>query len=113
MPEPGQTPQPMFKGLPYGENVEANEADIDDELFGDDEDDYTPAGAEEEFLLGPTDRPDEPLTAGVGFGPGADATRFAVESDGELLGRVAERIIADPAADPQAKAWAAKRAKGL
>lgn len=120
MPRPGATPQPEFEGLAYGENVAANQlatdADVDAELFGDgteDEDDFQPADEDEEFLFGPTDRPDEPLTAGVGFGPGIDATRHAFASDSDMLDRLAEKISANAATDPAARAWAAQRAKGL
>lgn len=117
MPEPGKTPQPAYEGLSYGQNAAANklatDADVDAELFGDDEEDYTPAGPEEEFLYGPTDRPDEPVTAGVGFGPGADGTRHSFESGATVLDKLAERIAADPTADTQAKAWANKRKQGL
>ena len=108
---------PEYSGLPYGSNQAVNDvvddSAVDEELFGEPEDDFTPAGPEEEFLFSPTDRPDEPLTAGAGFGPGADGTRHAVESDADVLTRMAERIAANPSSDPQARAWAAKRTKGL
>lgn len=108
---------PEFSGLPYGENQKVNdlvdEDAVDAELFGDDEEDYVPANEDEAFLLAPTDRPDEPLTQGVPFGPGLDSTRFAFATDDDLLDRLAEKVRANAAADPQARAWAAQRAKGL
>lgn len=116
MPEPGRTPQPDFKGLPYGDNASTNalatDQDVDAELFADPEDTYTP-GPDEQMLFGPTDRPGEPVTAGAGFGPGPDATRYAFESGADVLNKLAERIAADPTSDTQAKAWANKRKQGL
>ena len=116
MPEPGKTPQPAFEGLPYGQNKAANDfatdADVDAELFGDPEDDYSPT-PDEQMLFGPTDRPDEPITAGVGFGDGPDATRHTFESDGDVLASISRRILADPTADPQAKAFANRKLAGL
>lgn len=101
-----QVPEPMPKGLPYGENEEAQDLAS---MLDDDDEEYTPQSPEEAFLLAPSDRPAEPLTAGAPFGPGADATQYAVESSGDLLRFVAEKIRTDDSADPQAKAWAARR----
>lgn len=107
-----QAPPIDFKGLPYGSNEDVN-AVSDEELFGEPDEEPLPEGPDGEFLFSPSDRPGEPLTAGAPFGPGPDATRFTFEADSDLLDRFAERVAANPGSDPQAKAWAAKRAKGL
>lgn len=100
MPEPGQTPQPAFERgdeLAYGEATEANALSdaLDEQLaeeFADDDEEDAPAGMEEEFLYGPSDRPGEPISAGASFGPGPDASRFGYESDQALLERVAAQM---------------------
>jgi hypothetical protein len=113
VPRPDQTPPIDFRGLPYGAEGAIDEAAEDMELFGEPDEEPDEGGPDEEFLFGGTDRPMEPLTAGAPFGPGMDATRFAFESDQDILDGLAARVSANPQADSQAKAWAATRAKGL
>jgi len=108
VPRADQIPEPMPKGLPYGENDDAQEL----ASMLDDEEEYTPSSPEEEFLLSPYDRPAEPLTAGAPFGPGPDASRYAVARDQDVLRQVAEKIASDPMSDSTAKAWARRRLTG-
>lgn len=96
-----QIPEVMPKGLPYGENEEAQElSDLIDE-----DEEYTPSSPEEEFLLSASDRPAEPLTAGAPFGPGADASRYGIASGPAILRSIAERAINDPSLDRDARAF--------
>lgn len=115
MPRPEQTPAPQFKGLPYGFNDQANAmsetvaqqedfpafAAPDDSQTAGSEPDFQPAGDEEAFLFGATDRPDEPVTSGVPFGPGADFSRYSYESDNEFLARVSKQLESNPSKDVQ------------
>ena len=64
MPEPGVVRQPEYNrgsSLPYGGATQANAMDPEA---------IPPMTPEEEFLYGPTLRPEEPITAGAPFGPG-------------------------------------------
>ena len=97
MPRPEQTPVARFKGLPYGANALAN-AGMDaaddfeepvDESF-DELEDFAPASPEEEFLFSPSDRPNEPLTAGMSFGAGPNVASSLVE--GETRTAFADRV---------------------
>ena len=101
MPEPGRAPEPLFKGLPYGANALANaraadipdptDAPVQDEMAG-----FQPQTPQEQFLLGPTDRPGEPVTAGYSFGPGTGYPRAGTESDSDFINRVADALAAAP-----------------
>lgn len=101
MPEPGRAPEPLFKGLPYGANALANAraADIPDGTDAAPQDemaDFAPSTPEENFLLGPTDRPAEPLTAGYSFGAGSGFPRAGFESGTDFINRVADELAAAP-----------------
>jgi hypothetical protein len=122
MPRPGEAPAPLYSGLPYGSNAIVNQMseDIpedDGDIFDDgtilENDGFRPSTPEEEFLFSGTDRPMEPLTTGMSFGAGADFTRFAHESNADLLGRVAQKVTADPASPKEARAWADRVARGF
>lgn len=62
------------------------------------DDAYQPQGDEESFLFGPTDRPDEPITAGLPFGEGPDVSRDdpALESAPAFKARLADTLSARP-----------------
>ena len=47
-------------------------------------------------LLGPTHRPDEPVTHGAPFGPGANFTQASYEDDRTFALRVADTLATDP-----------------
>lgn len=49
-------------------------------------------------LLRPTDRPEEPITTGVPFGPGAMALRMPGEDDARYRVRVASALMSSPGA---------------
>ncbi len=53
----------------------------------------------EEALFAPSDRPDEPITAGVPFGPGPSFSRLPVETERAFAVRVARILEDSPGAD--------------
>ena len=120
MPEPGQTPQPAFERgdeLAYGEATDANrlaeslDESLADEFDFDEEEEFgQPGGTEEEFLFGGTDRPGEPISAGAPFGPGADASPFAYESDAAFVERIAAQLQNDR--DPRVRGFAKRLLEG-
>jgi hypothetical protein len=116
VPEPGQTPQPTVKqgkgpdALPWGEAAQINDAVG---LIPPEEDPYQPQGDAENFLYSPTDRPQEPATAGLPYGPGANGIPQMPESDGDLVHRVAAVAVNDPAAPSEMKAFAQRALKGM
>jgi len=116
MPEAGRTPSAEFKrgdnNLAYGDATYANELLGLSEPDDSDLEEFVPAGDEDEFLFGATDRPAEPVTTGAPVGPGADFTRFSVESDRDFRRRVAESILSRPGVSKDTKAWAARAAAG-
>lgn len=117
MPEPGRAPEPLYKGLPYGANALANAraADIPDGTDAAPQDemaDFTPSTPEENFLLGPTDRPAEPLTAGYSFGAGSGSPRNGFESSADFLNRVADELTADAQAPKEVRAFAERVKRG-
>ena len=122
MARPGEAPAPIYQGLPYGENALANQMseaipdDDDADLFDDGYDelaDVQPADDMEAFLLSGSDRPDEPVTAGMSFGAGPDFTRYAHETNAQLLARVAQSLEADPAAPKEVRAFAERVRRGF
>lgn len=84
-----------------------DEAEIDDEV-----DEFVPAGEEEEFIFGPTMRPEEPITQGAPFGAGADLPRLAIETEDQFATRVANMILGNQQAGRESKAWARRRLAG-
>lgn len=114
-----------FEGLPYGENQQANDllAQVGDEpavpLFAeelledddmlDDEDGLV--DEDDDFILSPTDRPAEPITAGAPFGPGPAFTRYAYESEERFRSRMADQLQAE--GDPEVRRFAERLRRGL
>jgi hypothetical protein len=66
------------------------------------------------FIAGPTQRPNEPLTAGVPFGPGPTFTRYSGESDAQFRSRVGTSIMQQGAlaADPNMRSFALRLMEG-
>lgn len=122
MARAGETTTPAFQrgnSLPYGGAQQANNAaasiDNHPDLTQPPYDPRTELGNQspvEAFLTSPTDRPNEPATAGVPFGPGPNYTRYAYESDQDFMLRVASSVAADPAATPAVKAFLARVQNG-
>ena len=114
MPEAGRTPTAQYErgdSLAYGEAGAANA------LMGlaapvREPEPYTPVGDEEEFLYAETDRPAEPLTQGVPVGPGADFTKYAVETAEQFKLRVANALAAQQDAAPEVRAFLARIQRG-
>ena len=63
-------------------------------------------------LFAPSDRQEEPLTAGMPQGPGAPETPRAAEGPRAFLRRVASRMAASPSASSEVKDWAFRVAEG-
>jgi hypothetical protein len=122
MPSNGQVRSPEYKrgdSLAYGQASQANRmaptlADHIDELNANEPppEDFSPSG-EDNFLFAPTDRPEEPVSAGAPFGAGPDFTKYAYESDEQFLQRSLGTLASQPGAFPEVKQLAAKNAKGL
>lgn len=112
MPEPGQTPQPSYKrggnNLAYGEAAQVNDLVG---MFPAEQESYEPAGEADEFLFAPTDRPAEPFSAGLAFGPGVGPEQG--ETDGEILARVSAQILTDPRAPKDVRKFAQRAQQGL
>lgn len=74
-------------------------ADVDDELDSE--------------LLGPTDFPGVPLSAGADYGAGSRFTRLSSESDDEFMGRIARQMLMAGRSVPEdARVWAARTLAG-
>jgi hypothetical protein len=100
--------------LDYGEAGAANallgfvdEAELDDEG-----DEFVPGGEEEDFIFGPSERPDEPLTQGAPFGQGSDFLRMSYESDDQFTRRIASQIVAAPSSPGEARGFARRLLEG-
>jgi hypothetical protein len=120
MPEAGRTPEPAFErgsgpdALDYGDAAQANalmgfvdEAELDDEG-----DVFVPSGEEEDFIFGPSGRPDEPITQGAPFGAGSDFLRSAYESDEAFTQRIASQIANAPSSPGEARGFARRLLEG-
>lgn len=105
--------------LPQGAAKQLNDAS---ELIPD-EDPMALAGLEDtepetdltdydEILFSATDHPQEPITTGASFGPGANTLRGGPQSDSEFLTRAVAKIAASPSASPRVKSFAARVARG-
>ena len=66
----------------------------------------------DDILFAGTDHPNEPITTGAPFGPGANFTTQGPERDSEFLARAAAEIAASPAASPRVRAFVARVARG-
>lgn len=111
MPEPGRVAQPQFKRgeeLPYGDASAANALIGLAPISGAVEDDvaFEPSGEEESYIFGPSDRPNEPITAGAPFGPGGNVSRAAISLDADAVRRVADQITANRTSSPEARRFA-------
>jgi len=63
-------------------------------------------------ILRPTDRPNEPITTGLPFGPGANFVNQPGETDARFRERVASGIETGPVTTPAVKAFAERIRKG-
>lgn len=109
MARAGETPEAQFKGLAYGENTQANDAAmLDTGPPLDPGADFTPSNPSEQFLYGPTNRPNEPVTAGAPVGPGTNFIRGSLETPQQTVQRVATQIAGGPDATPIVKQFAAR-----
>ena len=124
MARPGEAPPAIYQGLPYGENALANEMsqaipDEDDLDFLDDGydelADFQPVDDQEAFLFSETDRPNEPLTAGMSFGPGNNVSSAVLrgESNQQFAMRVAQELTAAGGQIKGVQAFADRIARGL
>ena len=117
MPEPGQTPQPAIKqgqgpeALPWGEAAQVN--DLVGLVPPSDEENFQPKSEQEQFIYGPSDRPQEPFSHGLPFGPGANFTPGADEGDDDFVKRVASQALNDPAAPKQMRQFAQRALNGM
>ncbi len=113
----GRTPEPQIKqgkgpeALPWGEAAQVNDA------IGlippPDENNFTPQGDAESFLFSPTDRPNEPVTAGQPYGAGPAAMAGQHESDDQFVARIAAQVKQDPAAPKSLRQFAERALNGM
>ena len=122
MARAGEAPPALYQGLPYGANALVNDMseDIpdDDEFVDDDFDeigDFQPVDDDEAFLFSPTDRPDEPITAGLPFGDGPNMPISAIrgETKQDFALRVANELTALGGSVKGVQQFADRIAKGL
>lgn len=66
----------------------------------------------EDVLFVPSERPDEPLTAGVEFGPGPLTVPFPNETERDFRLRVADALVTSPSATASVKAFADRLLRG-
>lgn len=113
--------------LPKGEATRLNEAiaDIDfdavlppEEEQEEEEDFAEPAqtlgnitGFDDQ-VFGPSDRPNEPITAGAPFGPGASSVSSALPNEGPGSDQVLRDLVDSPSATPRTRALAARVLRG-
>jgi len=103
----GQVPQPQYErgNMAKGEAQAANQATKG-----------MPAGlqdAADEFVFNrPTDRPDEPVTHGMPFGPGASYVQQGKEDERSMRDRVANQLAASPSADADVLRFAERMRRG-
>ncbi len=74
---------------------------------------YQPQGEQDQFIYGPSDRPQEPFSHGLPFGPGANFTADAGESDDAFVKRIAAQAQNDPNAPKQMKQFAQRALNGM
>lgn len=113
----GETPTPQVKqgsgpdALPWGEAAQVN--DMVGLIPPPEEDGFKPRSPQEDFLYSPTDRPQEPFSAGLGFGPGPARVPAAHENDDQFVQRVAKEVKADPSAPKQLRQFADRALNGM
>lgn len=66
----------------------------------------------DDILFGPSDRPDEAITHGANFGPGANFTTRGPETDKDFMARAAVELANAPGASARVRAFAARVARG-
>lgn len=122
MPRPGEAPAPLYKGLPYGANALVNDMSEaipeDPDLFDDTFDELEgmePADEMEAFLLSGSDRPDEPITAGMSFGDGPNiaSVRLRTETRREMTMRVSSVLATEGEQSPGVKKFLEALDRGL
>lgn len=90
-----------------------DEEGFEDEDLGAEFDMGDPLNGElEDVLFAPTERPDEPLTAGVEFGPGPLTVPFPGETERDFRLRVADSLSSSPSATPSVRAFADRLLRG-
>ena len=73
---------------------------------------YQPAGESDQFLFSPTDRPAEPFTQGLPFGPGHGPEMTNDNPELEIQ-KVAIQALQDPHAPKELKQFAARVQQGM
>ena len=115
MARAGETPTAQFQ---RGDQLDYGAASAANSLMGlvpppeNPQDQFQPRNDQERFLTSPTDRPNEPLSAGAPFGPGAPGLRNMGESDAQVVARVTAQAAEDPAAPPVLRAFAKRVREG-
>ncbi len=100
VPEPLAPPPPVDIGpREDGEDLVLEDGEFDAQ------------GEDEELLFGATFLPDQPMTQGSDFGPGADGVAVS-QSPAEEMRQVAERFLVTDVSD-SVRAWAVRVAMGL
>lgn len=108
-----QLPQGGAKQLNQSAEMIPEMSDAEINLLGDDQ--PQPQGqvtAFDDILFGPTDHPNEPITHGASFGPGANTIRNGPETNKEFLARTAYQLANSPSASPRVRAFAVRIARG-
>lgn len=99
-------------GMDYGDNKAVNQqiqsAPMEPQGGGGPQRQGGAAGPGPQGIFGPTDRPDEPLTAGVDAGPGEGAPREFLAEDPYLMARALYQV----APSPQLERLMARLARG-
>lgn len=120
MPRPEQTPAAAFQGLPYGTNAMVNDQsdalpEAEDDPSYDEFNDMPPPQGDEQFLLSATDRPGEPVTSGMSFGPGPNITpqMVADETPNQFAQRVAQTLTSEGESSPGLRKFIARIEKGF
>lgn len=95
----------MGGGLEYGDAGELNAAITYRQS--------TPRDPIDEEVFAPTDRPDEPITQGMPFGPGDNFSASPDETEGQRLARIATSMLQTPGTPDDAVVWAARQLGGF
>ena len=109
MAKAGETPETQFR---KGDELAQGEASAANSLMGligtgQGPEPHQPANPEEQFLFSQTDRPNEPITHGAPFGPGANTVRGAFSSDADVVQQVAAQLSRSDIG-PDTRAWLAR-----
>jgi hypothetical protein len=71
-----------------------------------------PFGGWGDVLMGPSQRPNEPITTGLPFGDGSAFLRMPGEDDTRFRSRVVQALLGSPSADAAVKAFALRMQRG-